>query len=208
MASNTNPKAESSTQADAWLKPEQVDRMRTAIAEQSPDYLSMRNEVIIALLYDSGLRVGELVQLDVDMLELDDGILRLPSRIQKDYPNDNSPQYREIKLDDGTTRLLRQYLNTRWKDPEALLPSRQQDRVTTESVRNVVSQAAQAAEVRPYTKAGRGDASAVSPHTLRHSVAYRMLNHEDNNTLYDVRNRLRHRRIETTEQVYDHFDRI
>jgi hypothetical protein len=35
-----------------------------------------------------------------------------------------------------------------------------------------------------------------------------MLRAEDGNTLYDVRNRLRHATILTTERKYDHFDRI
>jgi integrase/recombinase XerC/integrase/recombinase XerD len=48
----------------------------------------------------------------------------------------------------------------------------------------------------------------VTPHTLRHSVAYRMLNVEEANTFYDVRNRLRHASIQTTERVYDHIDRV
>ncbi len=50
-----------------------------------------------------------------------------------------------------------------------------------------------------------GDASDVTPHALRHSVAYRMMNTEDGNTLSDVRNRLRHRSIQTTERVSDHI---
>jgi len=48
----------------------------------------------------------------------------------------------------------------------------------------------------------------VTPHALRHSVAYRMLHEEDGNTLYDVRNRLRHRSLQTTERVYDHFKKV
>jgi integrase/recombinase XerD len=48
----------------------------------------------------------------------------------------------------------------------------------------------------------------VTPHTLRHSVAFRMLNREEGNTLYNVRNRLRHATIQTTERVYDHIDRV
>ena len=58
------------------------------------------------------------------------------------------------------------------------------------------------------TVAGRGDPEDVTPHTLRHSVAYRMLNVESDNTFYDVRNRLRHASIQTTERVYDHIDRV
>jgi integrase/recombinase XerC/integrase/recombinase XerD len=62
------------------------------------------------------------------------------------------------------------------------------------------------AGVKPVHRDGsRGSPSDVTPHALRHSVAYRMMNTEDGNTLYDVRNRLRHRSIQTTERVYDHI---
>jgi integrase/recombinase XerC/integrase/recombinase XerD len=80
--------------------------------------------------------------------------------------------------------------------------------MTTESVRNVVREAAVGADVRPMTVTWRGDPEDVRPHTLRHSVAYRMVNTEEDNTLYDVRNRLRHRSIQTTERVYDHINRV
>ena len=45
-------------------------------------------------------------------------------------------------------------------------------------------------------------------HTLRYSVAYRMLHDYEGYTLYNVRNRLRHQRLATTECVYDHFETI
>ena len=77
-------------------------------------------------------------------------------------------------------------------------------RMTNESVRN----ATETAEVRPFAVNGRGGPKDVTPHTLRHSVAYRMLNREAGNTLYDVTKRLRHATIQTTEQVYSHFDRV
>jgi integrase/recombinase XerC/integrase/recombinase XerD len=68
---------------------------------------------------------------------------------------------------------------------------------------------AETADVRPYLVDGsRGDARDVTPHALRHSVAYRMMNAEDENTLYDVRNRLRHRSIQTTERIYDHLIKV
>jgi len=195
--------------ASVWLKPEQVDRMRSATVEQSATYLAARNDALIATLYDTGLRVAEAVALDVeDHVDLDDGVIVLPADIQKDYPTDRSPSYTEIELDDETVRTLRMYLAGRWKDTEALWPSRQADRMSTESVRNVVRDAAVAADVRPLTLAGRGEPEDVTPHTLRHSVAYRMLNVEEGNTFYDVRNRLRHATIQTTERVYDHIDRV
>lgn len=195
--------------ATVWLKPEQVEKMRSATVESSATYLAARNDALIATLYDSGLRVSEAIALDVDdHLDLDDGVIALPADLQKDYPTDRSPSYTEIELADETVRTLRMYLAGRWKDSTALWPSRQSDRMSAESVRNVVRDAAVAADVRPMTVAGRGDSEDVTPHTLRHSVAYRMLNVEDDNTFYDVRNRLRHASIQTTERVYDHIDRV
>lgn len=195
--------------ATVWLKPDQVEKMRSATVEESAPYLAARNDSLIVTLYDSGLRVGEAVALDVaNHVDLDDGVLALPADIQKDYPTNRTPSYTEIELADETVRTLRTYLAGRWKDTPALWPSRQSDRVSTESVRNIVRAAAVAADVRPMTLHGRGKPEQVTPHTLRHSVAYRMLNVEEGNTFYDVRNRLRHATIQTTERVYDHIDRV
>ena len=161
------------------------------------------------MLADTGLRVGELVDLDVAMLRDNNSALYLPTEIQKDYPNDNSPPAATLELADDVTRLLSSYLTNRWKDSDALFTSRSSERITTQGVRNMLHKVAQEAEIQPYKLDGsKGDASDVTPHALRHSVAYRMMNAEDGNTMYDVRNRLRHRSIQTTEQVYDHINRV
>jgi integrase/recombinase XerD len=213
----SDEKANSHGRAKAWLKPRQVRDLRTAAqSDEFLPYLRDRNEAIVAMLYDTALRVGELVQIDVDFLHLDDdpAYLAIPAHIQKDYPTDSSPKYSEMNLavDNSTydtVSRLRSYLNNRWRESEALFPSRQADRMSTESVRRVVRSLAVEADVRPQSiEGGAGDAGDVTPHTLRHSVAYRMLHEEDSYTLYDVRNRLRHATIKTTEERYDHFDRI
>lgn len=204
MAASTDSKE----QATVWLKPAQVEAMRNAVVKNSRSCLKQRNDSVIQFLYDTGLRVGEAVAVDVEHLDMEEEVLGLPAHIQKDYPNDQSPSYTRISLAEETARVLDQYLSSRWKDSVALFPSLQADRMTTQAVRDVVSLAAEAAEVQPYTIRGRGEPTDVTPHTLRHSVAYRMLTHEDGNTLYDVRNRLRHATIQTTEKVYDHFDEV
>jgi integrase/recombinase XerC/integrase/recombinase XerD len=199
--------ANSKTQASVWLKPEQVEALRSAVYRCRPDYLQQRDDALLALMYDTGLRVGELVAIDVDHLREDNTRLYLPGHLQKDYPNDNSPDAVRMELDADTTRTLSAYLGSRWKDTEALFPSRERDRITTQGVRDLLRAVAREAGVEPYHLDGsRGDPDDVTPHALRHSVAWRMMNAEEGNTLYDVRKRLRHRSIQTTERVYDHFE--
>lgn len=205
MGENTDSKV----RAKVWLTPEQVDELRSACYSIGADYLQQRNEAMIAVMYDTGLRVGELVDVNVDMLRENNSALYVPTDIQKDYPNDNEPAPATLELASDVSRLLSSYLNNRWKDSEALFPSRSAGRITTQGVRDAISKIAEAAGTEPYLLDGsRGEPGDVSPHALRHSVAYRMMNAEEDNTLYDVRNRLRHRSIQTTEQVYDHIIRV
>jgi integrase/recombinase XerD len=201
--------ANSKVRAKVWMTPGQVEALRSACYTTGAEYLQQRNESIIAFMYDTGLRVGELVQIDKTLLRNGNSELYLPTDIQKDYPNENSPPPVTLTLSKDTARLLSAYLNSRWKDPQALFPSRSSDRISEQGVRNMLHKIAEEAEVRPYKIDGtRGNASDVTPHALRHSVAYRMMNEEDENTLYDVRNRLRHRSIQTTERIYDHMLKI
>ncbi|GGN26486.1 hypothetical protein GCM10009021_31070 [Halarchaeum nitratireducens] len=107
------------------MKPEQVEAMRdVCLSERFPTYLQDRNEVIIALAYDTGLRAVELVGLDVDYLDLDVGTVYLPSDLQK-----GSPPPATLSLERETVRLLRRYLRDRWKDVDAVFPARSSPRL-------------------------------------------------------------------------------
>lgn len=198
--------ANSQVRAKVWVVPDQVEALRSACYATGVDYLRQRNEAIVATLYDTGLRVGELVQLDVELLRNANSELYLPADIQKDYPNENTPPPVTLELADDTGRLLSAYLTNRWKGKPALFPARSSDRISEQGVRNMLHKIADEASIRPYKIDGsRGAPDDVTPHALRHRVAYRMMNTEDRNTLYDVRNRLRHRSIQTTERIYDHM---
>lgn len=188
-----------------WLKPDQVDRMRECARDgRHPE----RDEAILTLLYDTGLRRAELSQLNREMLDVDDELLMIPSRIQKGLPTDQEPKPATFELDRGenlaTIETLEAFLNVR-DGVEALFPSQMSPRMSPKGVNDVVKRAARDGEIRPYAFDERGGPSDVSAHTLRHSLAWRMLRVEEGNTLYDVRNRLRHRSILTTERSYDHF---
>lgn len=200
----TNPDVQhtdSDGRARTWLKPEQVDRLRdVCLTDAVPTYLQDRNEAIVALLYDAGLRAGEVCALDDDHLDLDAGTGYLPSRIQK-----GSPPPATLELATDTVRLLRRYLRDRWKDTDALFPTRSSDRLTTRSLQRLVEKLATEADVRPQVAGGGvGEPDDVTPHTLRHSVAYRIIQ-VDGGRLEDVQLRLRHANRQTTDQIYSHL---
>lgn len=198
--------ANSKPQASAWVKPDQVEALRTAVYRCRPDYLQQRDEAIITLMYDTGLRVSELVSLNEHHLRDDNSSLYLPGGLQKDYPTDDSPNATRLGLSEDTSRVLTSYLNNRWKETISLFPSRSSRRITTQGVRDMLKKVATEAGVQPYlADGGRGGTWDVTPHALRHGVAFRMMNVEEGNTLYDVRNRLRHQSLATTERVYDHI---
>lgn len=197
----------------------QVDPLRDAAHDRPLRYDSLgrrlRDEVLIVLGIDLGLRAKELRGLKRSMFRLNAEEVQIPGHVQKDYPNENiSPGSVTIRLDPydhfGTVRLLRSYFNSEWyqnRETDYVFPSRQSDQMTTESIRNVVEDLAVHADITVHRSDGEpADPSEFHPHALRHSLSNYML--ADKSTrLVDVRNRLRHRSVSTTERVYEHFQR-
>lgn len=91
--SNSSRKSGAQTrkQVATWLIPEQIERIRDAcLTSTFPNYLQGRNETIVTLLADTGLRVSELVALDWDHVNLaaDPSELFLPGGLQKGTKHD------------------------------------------------------------------------------------------------------------------------
>ena len=219
MSESTNSETQNG-QASVWLTPEQVDAIRDVATDSGLKYLRQRNEALVTVLADTGLRNEELTELTTEMYLRDDSELFLPESIQKQPSNgrDDWPRSHHLELDVdgtlGTARSLNTYLDNRWKDSPYLFPSRQSDQMTTRSVRNVVKRLANEADVQPYKyeagNFGRGTPDDVHPHVFRHSLAYRLLHERDDGQfdIYYVRNRLRHASLQTTLRTYDHFRTI
>lgn len=193
---------------------DQIDDLRDA-AHKGSGNLALRNEVLVVVMIDLGLRANEARQLTREMFDLDAEEVMLPSSIQKDYPIENeTPPSATMRLDPyghfSTVRLLRTYFNSDWWQSRAtnnLFPSRQSEQMTTRSIRNTVQDLAKNAGVKPRRTDGKASIpDEMHPHALRHSLANYMLADEETRVV-DVRNRLRHRSITTTERIYEHFQR-
>jgi site-specific recombinase XerD len=196
-----------------WLKPDQVDQLLDAIYQCRPDYLQQRDEALILLTYDAGLRAAEAVGLDVEHLHLDDDEphVFLTPELQKGADEHLRPQPINLRPSLATARRLRAYRRDRWKAPRngALFPSRSSDRMTTQAFRDLLRRLATEAEVAPYRTEDNVQVQPehVSPHTLRHSLFYREFVEEDRR-LKEVSLRLRHAKVATTEEFYANLIRV
>ncbi|ELZ81773.1 integrase family protein [Haloferax elongans ATCC BAA-1513] len=202
-----------------YIHLDEVDPLRDAAHDRDLRYDSLgrriRDEVLIVLAIDLGLRAAELRGLKESMFRLNAEEVQIPGHVQKDYPNEDiSPGSVTMRLDPynhfGTVRLLKSYFNSEWhreRGSDYVFPSRQSDQMTTESMRNIVEDLAVHADTTVHRSDGESaDPSELHPQALRHSLSNYMLGDPDTR-LVDLRNRLRHRSISTTERVYEHFQR-
>ncbi|HSO64656.1 MAG TPA: tyrosine recombinase XerC [Ornithinibacter sp.] len=159
-----------------------------AVAADDDDPLHLRDHAALELLYGTGIRVGELVGLDVDDIDLGTNVVRVVGKGDKERRVPFGVPAREAVLqwlDRGRPRLV---------GPEsgaALLLGRRGRRADQRQVRAVVH------ELLRHVP----DAPDLGPHGLRHSAATHLL--EGGADLRMVQELLGHASLATT-QIYTH----
>ncbi|WP_263143951.1 tyrosine recombinase XerC [Pseudomonas sp. RIT-PI-AD] len=149
------------------------------------DFIARRDQALLELFYSSGLRLSELVGLDLESLDLGDGLVRVHGKGGK---------VRELPVGRKAREALHAWLPLRAlaaKDT-ALFIGRQGRRLGPRAVQLRVRQAG----VRELGQ-------HLHPHMLRHSFASHLL--ESSQDLRAVQELLGHADIATT-QVYTHLD--
>lgn len=196
-----------------YFREQQIKKLRDAAHEQDKVLgRQLRDDAFVAFQYDTGFRIGESLEVRQHWLSDDLSEVHLPSWAQKQYPNGDSPPAVTLELDKsdiGVIRTLRNYLNSNWykqQDTEYLFPTRQSDQMTAQTARNVIRRLAKEVDVQAHTTDGsRAKPDELKTHAFRHSVGNWML--AEGYTMTQLRNRLRHSRLSTTEQTYEHFQR-
>lgn len=149
-------------------------------------YKDVCARTIILLFYETGMRVGELVMLDDEMVDLDNRQLKVTGKRNKQ---------RIIPFGAELEQALRDFVRLRDEQVErtekGFFVTSKGQRVTYEQVRRMVKNHLG----RVTTQQKR------TPHVLRHTFATTMLNHEAG--LESVKQLLGHESLATTE-IYTH----
>ncbi|MFH0882062.1 MAG: tyrosine-type recombinase/integrase [bacterium] len=165
---------------------ETVERAIDNLADRDP-VRQVRDRTLLELLYGCGLRVAEVVSLDVDSLDLGGGWLRVIGKRRKQ---------RVVPLGSRATEAVRNWLEMRseWAGEstgDALLLGERGGRLGVRSAYAIVNRRLRDA----------GELEGAHPHALRHAFATHML--ERGADLSSVKELLGHESLSTT-QIYTH----
>ena len=165
-----------------------ADRMAHLLDIPGDGAIVDRDRAMLELLYSSGLRLAELVSLDIEDIDAQDATVRVTGKGSKE---------RIVPVGRHALAALRQWRLTRGEfadaDETALFVSNRGKRISPRAVQ---------ARVKHWARRQGIDAN-VYPHLFRHSCATHVL--ESSHDLRGVQELLGHANIATT-QVYTHLD--
>ncbi len=165
-----------------------VDQAGLLVAVPTDDARALRDRAMLELFYSSGLRLAELVSLDVQDLDLGDALVRVTGKGSKT---------RVVPIGRHARAALRDWLTARARQPGGDSPA-----VFTGRAGRRISPRAVQLRLRHWARR-QGLEAPVHPHMLRHSFASHLL--ESSGDLRAVQELLGHANISTT-QIYTHLD--
>lgn len=162
---------------------------------EAPDItttLGSRDRAIMETLYAAGLRVSELVGMDIEDMDFEEEMIKVMGKGSKE---------RILPLGREAKKSLLHYMNHRArhlsrhkKSSPAVFLNKYAERLSARSVRNIINKYMQQAALTQQ----------ISPHTMRHSFATHLLNAGAD--LRSVQELLGHVKLSTT-QIYTHLTR-
>jgi tyrosine recombinase XerC len=168
----------------SFMTEEEVTKLiESAFAKNEKDERGLRDRAILETFYSAGLRISELVGLDLEDIDFIGGIIKVMGKGRKE---------RIVPVGDTAITAVRKYLDRRKKQSEALFLNKNGRRIGARGVRNIVKKYISLAGIK----------QGVSAHTFRHSFATHLLNRGAD--LRTVQELLGHANLSTT-QIYTHL---
>jgi integrase/recombinase XerC len=172
-----------------FLEYEQIKRLLET--PPSDSWLGARDRAIMETLYSTGMRVSEVVAINLDDVDFLGEVVHIRGKGKKERICPISSSVLQIVQHYMEFRNKRAQLNGNF-DGKVLFVNKHGKRLSTRSVRRKMDKYLKMAGLDP----------AISPHTLRHSFATHMLNRGAD--LRSVQELLGHQSLSTT-QIYTHL---
>ena len=167
----------------------EIEVLKLIKAPNTKKPLGFRDRVMLELLYATGLRVSELVKLEVNQVNLNQGYLRVMGKGDKE---------RLVPMGKTAKRWMKNYLNGPIQE---ILNDRQSDCLFPTRTSTSISRQAFWQIIKKYAMKV-GISAKLSPHSLRHAFATHLINHGAD--LRVVQMLLGHSDLSTT-QIYTHI---
>lgn len=156
------------------------------VEKEENEFLKARNLLLLEILFDTGLRVSEVVNIEINNINKKEQSIKVLGKGNKE---------RIVYYGDYAKNYLEDYLNLRRNinivDKEYLFLNKNYTRLTRRGVEYLISDISKKALLR----------QKISPHTLRHSFATEMLNNGCD--IRSVQELLGHKSLSTTG-IYTH----
>ena len=152
---------------------------------ETPDQstsIGLRDKLIFEILYSTGVRVSELVNIKVKDIDFENKSIRIFGKGKKEII---------VLFGDQALKLINVYLDQRGFTNEYLILNNRGNKITTRGVDLIIHK----------NSLKSGLKNKITPHTMRHTFATHMLN--DGANLLTVQELLGHENLKTT-QVYTH----
>ena len=161
---------------------------------ETPDVntdLGRRDRAILEFLYATGIRVGELTNINIADVDFRERMVRVTGKRKKQriVPFGDPAAKAVLHYMDATRGVFLDTCPPATRDPQALFLNYQGTRITTRSVGRMIDK---------YIKLC-ADIHDISPHSLRHTFATHLL--DSGADLRDIQELLGHARLSTT-QIY------
>jgi tyrosine recombinase XerC len=168
----------------SFMTEEEVSRLiESAFAKNEKDERGLRDRAILETFYSTGMRISEVVGLNITDIDFIGGIVKVMGKGKKE---------RIVPIGETAIAAIRAYLEKRRKQAEALFLNKNGKRITARGTRNIVVKYIRLAGIK----------QGVSAHTFRHSFATHLLNRGAD--LRTVQELLGHANLSTT-QIYTHL---
>ena len=170
-----------------FLQYEELTTIINSISLDTP--LNIRNRLIIELLYASGIRVSELVNLKIKDINFDTREIRVLGKGSKEritFYGEYCEEILNLYLDNARDELLKKNNN------DYLILNKYGNKITTRGIEIIINKLIDELSIKHH----------ISPHVLRHTFATDLLNNGAD--LKSVQELLGHSSLSTTE-IYTHI---